>query len=78
MVWRLSLFFPYQNLLLPKSETTQSDDKLIHTEVLNHIIIRVLFEFLGRARHHAKRHVGGGGVTEKNKRVKDPYLGARR
>lgn len=72
MVWRLSLFFPYQNLLLPKSETTQSDDKLIHTEVLNHIIIRVLFEFLGRARHHAKRHVGGGESQRRIRELKIP------
>lgn len=51
--WRLSFFFPYLNLLLSRSETTRSDDKLIHTEVLNHFIIQTLIEFLLCARHCA-------------------------
>ena len=34
-------FFTYQNLLSPRSEITQSDYKLIHTEVLNHFTIQI-------------------------------------
>ena len=44
--WRLSFSFLYLNLLLPRSETTGSDGKLIHTEVLSHFIIQTLIEFL--------------------------------
>ena len=52
--WRLSFSFLYLNLLLPRSETTGSDGKLIHTEVLSHFIIQTLIEFLLCARHCAK------------------------